>query len=188
MTQQTISTAQYRELAGSKNPSRTATKLRLAGHKPGPAHTLPPEHPWSTSFDVEGDPVTQGSMEREPRTIKGKRVMVTVHAHEGELWRWRNAVAAEAEKHAPPLPLNGAVEVECRFRLPLPGSAPKRRRIPANTKPDLDKCARAVLDSLVDAGVLAEDSRVTDLILRKRYAYDGPLGVTITVREVDGLS
>lgn len=188
MTQQTISAAQYRELKDSKNPSRSATKLRLAGHRAGPASTLPSENPWSTTFDVTGLPVTQGSIEREPRFIKGKRLMVTVHAHEKELWEWRNAVAAQAEKVAPPLPLNGAVEVECRFRLPLPGSAPKRRRIPSNTKPDVDKLGRAILDSLTDAGVLAEDSRVTDLILRKRYAYDRPAGVTITVSETDGLS
>lgn len=188
MSQLHVTAAQYQDLKNSKNPSRSATKLRLAGHKPGPACTLPPENPWAVTFDVTGLPVTQGSIEREPRFIKGKRVMVTVHAHEDELWKWRNAVAAQAEKVAPPLPLNGAVEVECRFHLSLPGSAPKRRQIPANTKPDVDKLGRAILDSLADAGVLAEDSRVTDLILRKRYAYDGEPGVTITVAETDGLS
>lgn len=51
--------------------------------------------------------------------------------------------------------------------------------------PDIDKLARASLDSLTDAAAFTDDSRVIDLIVRKRYAAPGaPAGVHIAVRPV----
>jgi Holliday junction resolvase RusA-like endonuclease len=128
-------------------------------------------------------------MERKPRRIKGKTVMVTVHAHEKELWAWRDSIVEQARPYAPPEPLNGAVRVDWAFWLPVPPSAPKRRQIPANTLWDLSKLIRAAEDALTDAGFFPTDGRITDFgPTKKRYAYDRAPGVTVTVAETDGLS
>lgn len=165
-------------------------KVPRIGPRPLPANTVPSDEPFSVAFDVEGIPTTQGSTERKPRKNKaGQTVWVTVHAHEKELWRWRDLVVEKAIPHAPPVPLNGAVRLDLAFWLPVPASAPKRRQIPANTLWDLSKLIRAVEDALTDAGFFPTDGRITDFgPTKKRYAYDRPAGVTITVAETDGLS
>jgi Holliday junction resolvase RusA-like endonuclease len=52
----------------------------------------------------------------------------------------------------------------------------------------VDKLLRGLLDGLADAGFFETDGRVTDVTMKKRYAYNGAPGVTVTVRETDGLS
>jgi Holliday junction resolvase RusA-like endonuclease len=52
------------------------------------------------------------------------------------------------------------------------------------SKPDVDKLARAVLDSLTTAGVVVDDAQVAQLTVRKQYAPRGsgaPAGALITV-------
>lgn len=52
-------------------------------------------------------------------------------------------------------------------------------------KPDYDKLARAVNDSLTSAGVWADDSQVIEATERKRWATDAELpGASIVVWEV----
>lgn len=84
---------------------------------------------------------------------------------------WRKLVAQaardsgiRADKHQP-------LDVEITFTFDRPASV--RRDLPA-VKPDVDKLVRTVLDALEDAGVLVNDSQVTDLIARKRYALTDP--------------
>lgn len=42
-------------------------------------------------------------------------------------------------------------------------------KVPHSAKPDLDNLSKAVLDALVQAGVLEDDAHVTRLLLEKRY-------------------
>jgi crossover junction endodeoxyribonuclease RusA len=84
-----------------------------------------------------------------------------------------------------PEPLDGPVEVSIVFYLEKPASRPKGV-VFADRKPDIDKLVRSVLDSLTDAGVLREDSRVVDLHALKLYARRGASpGVVIVVRPAE---
>jgi Holliday junction resolvase RusA-like endonuclease len=48
---------------------------------------------------------------------------------------------------------------------------PKSAKRPhMTTTPDIDKCARFVLDAISDAGIWLDDKQVTDLQVFKRYA------------------
>jgi Holliday junction resolvase RusA-like endonuclease len=136
--------------------------------------------------DVCGVPVGQGSkviVGGRPRG-DGKPVapprLIDANAH--VLRRWRDAVTAAA---AARMVLGRwlqsddlAFEVEIVFWFPRPKSV---RRPVMCVKPDVDKCARAVLDSLTDAGVWPGDSRVVRLVAEKRYALSSP-SARVTVR------
>lgn len=85
---------------------------------------------------------------------------------------WRQALmAAAVEQHARHGQLSGAIIVELWFYLPRPKSAPTTKCKHAITRPDLDKLARAVLDSL-SGTLLRDDAQVVTLLARKRYAGD----------------
>lgn len=80
------------------------------------------------------------------------------------------------------LPLtNMRVLTTMRFNMPKPKGYPAR--VVHNTKkPDIDNLAKAVLDALVKARVLADDGCVTDQLIMKRYVEPGhPEGVEIEV-------
>lgn len=53
-----------------------------------------------------------------------------------------------------------------------------------HVKPDLDKLTRAILDSLTDAAVIRDDSRVVRMNVEKRYA-DAATGARITVTPIN---
>ena len=53
------------------------------------------------------------------------------------------------------------------------------------TNPDIDKLTRAVMDALADGVVFDQDSQVTDLRIRKRYADNQPAGVHVEARILD---
>lgn len=95
-------------------------------------------------------------------------------------WRATVTATARAALSADWRPLDEPVRVSCDFWLPSP--ARPRWWLPA-VKPDLDKLVRAVLDSLADAGVLKNDSRVVEFgLTRKRYAdAEHPPGVAVVV-------
>jgi len=128
-------------------------------------------------FDVHGLPAPQGSKRAFVRN--GKPILTeSSRAIAG----WRRLIADVAQAHVPSQPLDGAVQVTLFFRLPVPKSAPKRRRLDAVKRPDLDKLARGCLDALTGL-MWRDDSQVTDLILHKELAYDAPAGVTIWIEE-----
>jgi len=67
--------------------------------------------------------------------------------------------------------------------LPRPKSAPKTKTPAAVKRPDVGKCARAILDAITGV-VIVDDAQVTDLHATKRLAELGePPGVRITVHE-----
>lgn len=129
---------------------------------------------------VPGVPASQGSL--KAFVVKG-RPRIT-HDNKG-LGVWRDAVTRHAaELWGGQAPLDGAVAVTMTFYLPRPPSIPRRQRYP-HRRPDLDKLARAVLDSLTGL-VLSDDARAVDLVCAKRYAVDEPPGVALDVVDLGG--
>ena len=98
------------------------------------------------------------------------------------LWRSQVADAARKALEGSDGAFSGPTEAILVFYLPLPKSD-VHRTLHATT-PDIDKLARAVLDSLVNGGLLADDSLVWLLSAKKGYARDGHwTGVSITLSD-----
>lgn len=136
------------------------------------------------SVFVPGIPAPQGSKRHVGRGI------LVESSKQLKPWRLDVTTTCAAARTDPPLE---QAAVWLRFEFPRPKShyrtgrhahelrpdAPERHAV----KPDVDKLARAILDALTAAGVLRDDSRVTDLIVAKRYG-DQP-GVHIDVRDAE---
>lgn len=79
-----------------------------------------------------------------------------------------------AEKHVP-------VKMDVTFRLAKPASVSKKRTYPV-VRPDLDKCVRALADSLT--GVMwQDDSQLVSLTAHKVYGDPEGVEVTVTMME-----
>lgn len=150
------------------------------------------------TITVSGTPAPQGSMKSYGH---GRLVPSSPR-----LRPWREAVKQAAldaiETHNrrlhgeggpnPLVTLYGPVSVEIHFTFNKPKSAPKTKVTYPITRSsgDLDKLCRAVLDALVDAGIMRDDSQVIELTSTKGYAGDdGELdlpGAVIEVRPLDG--
>lgn len=115
------------------------------------------------SFTVYGTPIPQGST--KALIPKGwDRAIIT--ADNKKTKPWRQEIASLARNFFP-YKLEGAVLVECRFYFEKPKST-KKSVVNKITKPDIDKLARAVLDSLTGIAY-ADDSQVTTLVLWKGF-------------------
>lgn len=140
---------------------------------------------------VAGKPRPKGSW----RAIKGKhgKVVMLPSNPDAKVWEKRVQDAASAIYHAEGerAPMAGEIFVNARFYISRPKS---HYRASGELKPiirelgpitrgtgDVDKLPRAILDALQKAGVFADDSQVTDLISRKRWANTG--GVAIYVAQ-----
>lgn len=147
----------------------------------------------SVTLRIYGVPMPQGS---KTAFVRGGRAVLvdgrntaarSAHA------AWRQAVATATRDHLTDNPATSPFDEACSlavtFLLPKPRSAPKKRRFP-DTRPDLDKLARALLDGIADGGLLASDARVVDIHAAKRWAND-PDGVSmapgalVTIRPAD---
>lgn len=118
-------------------------------------------------FDVYGIPESQGSARA---FVRGGKAVVTSANDKLRPWRdlvTASAVAAKGDGWAP---FDKAVTLEVTFYLPRPKSAPKTRDILPVTGKDLDKMLRAVGDSLTNAAVVVDDSRITTIVTHKAYA------------------
>lgn len=91
--------------------------------------------------------------------------------------RWMRDVAAAAKVwqtvHRRKINDDEPLRVEIAFFLPRPARAAKRVVFPVR-RPDSDKLARAVLDALTKGGLIADDARIVDLIVSKRFATETP--------------
>ena len=127
----------------------------------------------SVSFDVIGLPRAQGSKQAfiaggRARIVEaGSKASRDAHA----LWRTQVSNAAREALEGSQSPYSGPTEVTMVFYLPLPASD-QHRTLHATT-PDLDKLIRAVLDSLVNSGMLKDDSLIWLISAKKGYARDG---------------
>jgi Holliday junction resolvase RusA-like endonuclease len=125
------------------------------------------------TIDVQGDPASQGSHS----VINGRIVQVNSSKHK----RWRNAVVFAALDLITDdwKPIDEPVELSVIFYLPRPKTV--QDRLLPSVMPDLDKLIRAVADSLTDAGIYADDSRIVRISAAKVYADDRGSGALIRV-------
>lgn len=132
-----------------------------------------------TAFSVDGLPVAQGS-----KTVaKGGGKVWLRDANANKLKPWRAKVAAAADLG---VTHDGPLAVFAVFYMPKPQRP--RWWAPA-VKPDIDKLSRALLDGMTDGGLLADDARVTELFVMKRYACaSNPVGVRVLVMEDEEVS
>jgi crossover junction endodeoxyribonuclease RusA len=133
----------------------------------------------SLSFFVAGSPITQGSKVG----FMGKAGKVVMReSGRGHLDAWRNAVGAEARGVAPDELWMVPVLLTLEFRLQIPSSAPKRRRVwPIGKKSgDVDKLARACMDALTGV-IFVDDAQVIGLAVTKDF---GRPGVMVTIESV----
>lgn len=126
-------------------------------------------------IDVLGVPAPQGS---KRAFVVGNRAVITEDSKKTAPWR-DSVSAAGVVAMAGSAAFDGALRVEIEFRMPRPRSV---KRAHPSVKPDVDKLARAVLDSLSAAAVIVDDARIVSLTAEKVYA-DIP-GATIRVTEV----
>lgn len=127
------------------------------------------------SFQVHGLPIPQGST--RAWVVHGKPIITS--SAKG-LSTWRRLVADVAQNYAPKEPWEGPVGIELHFGLPKPKSAPKKKRVWPDKRPDLDKLTRAVLDALTYV-VFADDSQVIEIQASKDY---GAPGVVVEIRRI----
>ena len=104
--------------------------------------------------------------------------------------RWKeqikNAIAAAG---GPEEPLGGVIELTLLFRLPRPkshytkdGEALLPEAPTAHTQtPDIENLVKAVMDAMVDMGVMADDSQVVRLIASKSWCQPLESGVSISL-------
>jgi Holliday junction resolvase RusA-like endonuclease len=130
-------------------------------------------------FRVAGHPVTQGS--KRGFAVGGHVRLVESGGDKHKLWR--HAVNDEARRKWVEAPLTGAVALLLVFDIQPPKTLTKARRaagpIGAHSG-DVDKLARAVLDSLTGV-VYLDDSQVRPLVVDKQWAGPAGPGVTITI-------
>ena len=132
------------------------------------------------AFRVPGLPIAQGS-----KSFKGLRNGKPVLAESAKgLEPWRRSIellARRATGYSRPM-LDTPVTVLIEFSFPRPKARAGELR--HATMPDVDKLARAVLDSLTAAQVLADDGRVSDLVATKRYG-DAGAYIVVSTGELD---
>jgi len=110
---------------------------------------------------VYGQPAPQGS--KRFVGIKGGRGMMIESSKKVRPWRQDvKRAAEEARESVGALPPDTPLSVRMVFTVPKPASAPKRRRIWPSKKPDVSKLCRSTEDALVDAGLIADDSRIVE--------------------------
>jgi Holliday junction resolvase RusA-like endonuclease len=109
---------------------------------------------------VFGSPAPQGS-KKFVGTNKAGRGILVESSKKVRPWR-QDVKAAAIEARAGAAPIDGPIVVRMVFTVPKPASAPKRRTTYPCRKPDLSKLARSTEDALVDAGLIADDSRIIE--------------------------
>jgi Holliday junction resolvase RusA-like endonuclease len=145
----------------------------------------------SVSFTVVGRPQQKGSKTSRWAHRPGGGVNVwQVDVNEKALKPWAAAVSAQAAAaFGSDELIRGPVEVRLTFCFARPkshyGSGRNALRVKESapqemiTTPDIDKLARAALDALTGV-VIADDSQVVSLILRKRYGTPERMIVALT--------
>ena len=99
---------------------------------------------------------------------------------------WGVVVGQIGRDHAPARPLDGPVSLTAIFYMPRPKSAAKKVVVPL-TRPDVDNLLHKLSDQW--NGVFwHDDSQITDLVVRKRFAVDGRTGAEFIVAPVTVLA
>ena len=136
------------------------------------------------TFDVIGLPKPQGSAKA---FAVGGKARVT-HSGGADFAAWRNAVSDAARRQAEVHGcLDGALQLVCSFRFPMPKSRPKavrERGIAWKTSaPDRDKLDRCIGDALTAAGLIRDDALIA-AGMSEKHEVTGWTGATITLRRL----
>jgi Holliday junction resolvase RusA-like endonuclease len=135
--------------------------------------------------DVTGTPEPQGSSRAFMH--KGRPIITSANK---KLRPWRARLDSSFRARVGErTPMIGPVAVSMTFRMARPkshtgahGLTPSATGAAPDTRPDVDKLARAVNDALTTAGVIYDDAQITRIIAAKRDAdpHEHP-GVTVAV-------
>jgi Holliday junction resolvase RusA-like endonuclease len=134
-------------------------------------------------FNIVGLPATQGAKTayRNPHTGRMAVVEGKTPAARMKFGAWRQAVVEESRRQAEAHgTLDGELHASFTFYLPKPKSRPKREEW-VSTQPDFDKLARAVADGLTLGTLIADDARIVECWIGKRYAIGRQPGVEVTL-------
>lgn len=140
--------------------------------------------PATLTIDVIGHAVPKGRMKCIGGRGKVKHQLIDDTA---ALPGWTAAIVKAASAR---LQLTGwrtaaeAVCVEAWVWFKRPKSEPDRPYPHTRAVGDIDKIGRGILDALVLARVLKDDSLVVDLLMHERYSTTGRCGARIVVSEV----
>lgn len=120
-------------------------------------------------FTAYGIPAPQGSVKSIP--LKGGKGVRTV-SKTNRLVEWREVVRYAAWQAAGPgwETQDGAAKVRMRFWIPRPKGRAKTVDVLPTRGEDLDKYIRAVNDSITNAGIWTDDSRVVHIEAGELYA------------------
>ena len=124
-------------------------------------------------FEVWGDPGPQGSKSFKGISRRTGKAILVESSKKVAPWREQVVYMARAylnRTHARWTPITGPVHLVVEFALQRQKDAAKTRRTLPDVIPDLSKLLRATEDALTTAGVWADDARVVDTTMRKRYA------------------
>jgi crossover junction endodeoxyribonuclease RusA len=127
------------------------------------------------NFVVFGSPKPKGNKSAFPIRRKDGRLGVAVREGKpgGPYEEWRRRVETIVQEVARQTePIGGPVVAKMEFLLPRPKSAPKSRVFP-DVRPDADKLARCILDS-VSGVLIQDDAQVVELSVRKLYTENAP--------------
>jgi crossover junction endodeoxyribonuclease RusA len=139
---------------------------------------------------VHGTPAPQGSKTRTRYGLRDDNADRLKPWRQSVTWAARDAMTATGWQTA-----TGPLHVDLTLVFARPkghhGTGRNADRVrpsapvwPA-TKPDIDKCARAILDGLTDAGVWRDDAQVVTLTAGKSYCLPGGVpGAVVVVRRV----
>lgn len=121
-------------------------------------------------FHVSGRPRTKGSLRAYCRKDGRHTVRLEEEVEQSKVWRRMVGLGAQKDmmaRHGRLLKYDGPVQIRALF-LFLPGEhvTPFPTHIQIG---DTDKLARNVGDALVDAGMINDDSLVTDFMAAKRW-------------------
>lgn len=131
-------------------------------------------------FRINGTPRPKA----RPRFVKGR--VVTTAKETEKLWKnWlMRAVKDAVANRGDPAPLfSAAVRVTMCFTFEPPASARDRIGKPHTHKPDKDNLEKLVLDVMVKAGVLKDDSLVADGPVQKVWGERA--GVIVLTEQID---
>lgn len=147
------------------------------------------------SFRAVGNPVPQPRQRIRVVRVKGGQVFAQNYTPaKSPVNEWKRIISVEALNAAInsgqrfERPINGPLAIRMAFyferpRCHLRGFDCLRKSAPLHhvQKPDLDNLAKAVLDALVAASFIYDDSEVVRLEVSKQWADDHPQGVECSI-------
>lgn len=150
---------------------------------------------------VVGVPAPQGSKSFKGmiKSKKTGRMIPRLVESSAKVGPWRDAVSYAVAAAKGDMHFDCAVRLSLEFVMPRTGGMDKPRRTPKPTPyhtsaPDLSKLIRCTEDAIEDAGLLRNDSRISEYgFMGKRYAEPGePTGCLIIIealppKEIDNV-